>query len=232
VYQDQIMDFPAPEFYYNDFYTAEKIDGWIDVLVPADEHNLILVFSPTYDDGTDFTRYIALEDGASIPISAELAGIQPTDLGKDQANPAPFGAKTVSDDWETQILEIVRGEAAWQALLEANPDIEPPTAGMEYLIAHIRLRFISSREGRASIYFDNFFSVGSKGEEYRAPMVLSPQTPGRNWISSHIYPGLEVDGWTVLQVSVGETGTIIIFKPDLHAHGMPENNIRYLLAQP
>jgi hypothetical protein len=83
-----------------------------------------------------------------------------------------------------------------------------------------------------SIYNDNCFSEGSKGEEYRAPMVLLPQTPSREWISSHFYPGLEVDGWAVLQVSVGETGTIIIFKPDLHAYGMPYYNIRYLLAQP
>ena len=161
-----------------------------------------------------------------------MAGIQPTDLGKDQANPAPFGAKTVSDDWETQILETVRGEAAWQALLEANPDIEPPVAGMEYLIAHVRLRYISSREGRASIYSDNFFSTGSKGEENWVPNVRLNQTPNRNWISSYFYPGLEVDGWTVLQVAIGETGTVIIFKPDLHAYGMPENNVRYLLVQP
>ena len=116
--------------------------------------------------------------------------------------------------------------------MEANPDIEPPTSGMEYLIAHVRLLYISSREGKASIYSDNFFSIGSKGEEYGAPNVRLIQTPNRNWISGHFYSGLEVDGWTVLQVAIGETDTVIIFNPDLHADGMPYNNIRYLLAQP
>jgi hypothetical protein len=229
VCEDQIDDYPAPEFFYHDFFTAEKLDGWIDLVIPQDERSLILVFSlGNSADGE--SRYIALEEGASLSIPPELAAIQPTDVGADQANPAPYGALTVSDDWELQILETLRGEAAWQARVQANPRVEAPKEGMEYLIASVRLRYISSREGKVYLSSHNFWAQNSSGDQYGSVFLNLPSTPDRTWLKNNFYPGIEAEGWIVMQAAAGGTGTTIIFLPD--GYRGSKTNIRYLQAQP
>ena len=76
--------------------------------------------------------YVALSDGATLPIDPALDQIQPTDLGRNRDQPAPLGETTITDDWEITALEMVRGEAAWSMAHAVNQFNNPQ--GMQRLL--------------------------------------------------------------------------------------------------
>jgi hypothetical protein len=61
VYGDTLDGWPQPEFLYEDMYTAETVEGWVDAVVPVDVKNLVMVLDYTTDDGIRVTRYFKLE---------------------------------------------------------------------------------------------------------------------------------------------------------------------------
>jgi hypothetical protein len=235
VVTDSLVDYPVPELYYTDIYTAEVAEGWTDALVGVDEHNLELVFDKTnernWQDKQRFTFFIALEDGASLTVPPDLAGIQPNDLGKDLQNSAPIGSKVISEDWEITVLETERGTRALEIAQEANQYVPEPDSGMEYIVFKARLRYIGNSATARTIYGDNFQSIGSNGEFYKA-MGYGSTNLKWPWLRGGFYPGGEVVGWLAVLAKIGETSMKVVFKPDIHQSGSPEVNVRYLALEP
>ena len=42
-YGDTMDSWPQPEFLFEDMFTAETVEGWIDAVIPTDEQNLMVV---------------------------------------------------------------------------------------------------------------------------------------------------------------------------------------------
>ncbi len=182
-------------------------------LVGVDEHNLELVFDKTnernWQDKQRFTFFIALEDGASLTVPPDLAGIQPNDLGKDLQNSAPIGSKVISEDWEITVLETERGTRALEIAQEANQYVPEPDSGMEYIVFKARLRYIGNSATARTIYGDNFQSIGSNGEFYKA-MGYGSTNLKWPWLRGGFYPGGEVVGWLAVLAKIGETSMKVV----------------------
>jgi hypothetical protein len=88
-------------------YTGGEVEGWAGYLVSQGENNLILVVED------DPVQYIALDEGASISIPSDLAGIMPTNLGITRNDPALRAEKVTTQDWELSVIDVVRGDDAW-----------------------------------------------------------------------------------------------------------------------
>ena len=74
-------------------YSGGETEGWAAYLVAQGEGNLMLVVDESFNFDSDARRYIALDDGASLEITSDLASIKPTDAGKDRNAPAPRNEK-------------------------------------------------------------------------------------------------------------------------------------------
>lgn len=200
-------------------------EGWASYLIAKGEKNLILVFQELLSLDENSTRYIALDKGASIKISSDLAKIQPTDLGKTRDTPAPRAQKSIFQDWELSINDVVRGADAWTMIQEANQYNDPPADGMEYIAVKIHVRYIGTEDKPASIDGGLFRSTGSAGVLYDQTSASAPDPA----LEIALFPGGQYDGWLVLQAAQGETGMMLVFNPS----GDPsDENQRFISLEP
>ncbi|MBN1641204.1 MAG: zinc-ribbon domain-containing protein [Anaerolineae bacterium] len=229
VYTDRLMDVPAPELVFMDFYTAQQLEGWMDVLVGQDEHNLMLVLSRVLwgEDRGAHVRYVALEEGASLTVPGELAAIPPNDLGTAAAQPAPLGETVVSEDWEIAALQVLRGAEAWAFVQQLSDRNAPPEEGMEYALVEVRVRYIGAEDGARVVSLSSFVALAGDGTTYEAARVRSADAAS-TWMPAGLFPGAARQGWVPLQVPVEDEGTVLRFVPPDVLGGDDQANTRYL----
>jgi hypothetical protein len=190
-------------------YTDGETEGWVSFAVGKGEGNLILIFDELMSFDENSSRFIALDEGASVIMSPELSEIMPTDLGKDRSAPAPFEDNIVTEDWQVNFLEVVRGEAAWTMVQAANQFNDPPADGMEYVVLRVHAKYIGTVDKTEQIDGSYFRTTGSANVVYDNPSVVDPEPA----FDATLYPGGEAEGWVVLQVAQGETSVMAIFEP-------------------
>jgi hypothetical protein len=190
--------------------TGEEVEGWIGNLVFEGEKNLMLVVNDYINHENSALRYIALDDGASLGVSPDLANIKPTSLGLTKDDPAARTTGIITEDWDISVNDIVRGDEAWTMIQEVNQYNAPPDEGMDYIAVKIRARYIGTEDYGTHISNNSFGIIGINYELNRQPQVVPPEPELEYWL----YPGGEVEGWAVYQVAKGETGIRLVFNPD------------------
>ncbi len=216
---------PEPEL-AGELRRGERTEGWGVYLIAADEQQLMLAYDALSEISDAPLRFIALEAGASLSADPALEAIDPTRLGADPREPAPaLRATVVTEDWEITVLEVRRGQAAWDLIVAANPYNDPPAAGREYLAVRVRARSIRPGEDPAWIT-DSAFAVWSGADaEVENPSVVAPEPE----LNATLFAGGEATGWVVVQAAVGDAGARLRFKPWL----TPDDyDTRYFILNP
>ena len=190
-------------------YSGGETEGWSSYLVGVGESNLILIVDELFGFTEENLRFIALDEGASISVPPELSGISPNELGIDRMNPAAFGEKVITEDWEITILGSIRGEEAWTLALNANQFNEPPAEGLEYIALRIHVRYIGTEDKSVHIDDTVFKTTGSENIIYELPMIVEPEPV----FDVSLFPGGETEGWVILLAAKGETGIVAVFEP-------------------
>ena len=211
---------PEPQLDAN-LFNGEETEGWAGYLVAQDEGNLILVVNESMNFNAYANRYIALDEGASISTPTDLASIGSNATGIDNNAPAPRTEKVITHDWEFSIVDAIRGEEAWIMVQEANPFTEPPIECYEYIVVKVHVRYLGKEEKAVNIN-EKYFRYGLIP---RAPNVVSPSPRLDAWL----FPGGEVEGWVVIEVSKGKNNITLIFNPELDGSMY---NDRYISLEP
>jgi len=199
---------PEPQLDAKLYYGGET-EGWVAFLVGKDENNLILIFDDVLSFSNDNVIFIALDDNASIQVPPELYDIKPTSIGTSRAGPAPFGETVTTENWQVKVVEVARGEKAWEMVQQANMFNDPPKEGMEYVVVKIKVRYISTQDKHEYIDDSYFKTTGNANVLYDLPLVVEPHPA----LDVTLYPGGEYEGWVVLQAKKGETGLMLVFEP-------------------
>jgi hypothetical protein len=149
-------------------------------------------------------------------------------LGTSPSHPAPVGVtiKTTIErgeaysapeiyNVEITLLEIIRGDEAKERIKVQSPLNEPPKAGFEFVLAHIRVGYFRRNRGMGGEVYrltkGQFAALSSDGKtEYQIPAVLSQPQP--QLIDSIFSPGESRDGWILLQVPKDDKNPLLIFK--------------------
>jgi hypothetical protein len=108
------------------------------------------------------------------------------------------------------VLEIVRGEKAWDMVKAASPSNRSPDSGMEYIAARIKFVFgIKRAAGDLSygIRDEQFALVSENGRQYQSPSIVVPKPELRG----RLYPGDSLEGWIVLLVSKSDKTPLMSF---------------------
>jgi hypothetical protein len=100
---------------------------------------------------------------------------------------------------EVTLLEIIRGNQAWQRIRQANEFNEPAPPGQEYLLARMRFKLTGgpSPDRQYALWYGAFTAVSQDGRDYPLSDVVVPEPP----IDANLYPGASHEGWAVFQVS-------------------------------
>ena len=149
-------------------------------------------------------------------------------LGSSYSSPVPIGVtiKTTIErgdaysapeiyNVEITLLEIVRGDDAWERTKIQGSLKELPKANFDLALARIKFAYLRRNRGMGGEAYlltrDQFAAISSDGKtEYEIPSVLNQPQP--QLIECAFSPGESRDGWILLQVSKEDKKPLLIFK--------------------
>ena len=197
----------APEFSYDVFPGAE-VEGWATYEVRQADTNLMLRVGSAFEQDRDNVRYLALEAGASLAApGGRLAEQSPT--GAEESTPAEMGVATVGPTWQIEIVQVLRGQDALDAVMEANTFNEAPGGGLEYVLIEVDVRNVGEADEPTGLTEFSFQLFDADGAEYEKPFITVP-SPG---IDVDLYPGGQHRGWIAFEVAAGSSGLLIMVDP-------------------
>lgn len=96
------------------------------------------------------------------------------------------------------VSEIIRGSSAWQKIYATNKYNDPPLEGMEYILAKIRVKYISGPTPETVYEVDHwdYEAVSEDGYVYDRASIVLPEPE----IDADLYPGASHEGWAAFQV--------------------------------
>ncbi len=147
-----------------------------------------------------------------------------TDTLRAQENAAPSGVAvktdvTIGEGYVTRIesiearitvLEVLRGEKAWDLVKASSSSNNPAPTGMEYVASRIRFEYGvkgTPEDLGYAIRGEQFAAVSERGKQYDRPSVLQPKPE----LSGRLYPGESLEGWLVFFVSVDDQRPLLTF---------------------
>ena len=93
------------------------------------------------------------------------------------------------------LLQVLRGNSAWERILEADESAQPPESGFEYLIARVRLEYDPDGAGGTLTYSvkpDDFIIYSEDDREYDRSLVETPKPELSPWTRISGGLGLEL----------------------------------------
>jgi hypothetical protein len=137
------------------------------------------------------------------------------DIGHSRSNPAPIGSPVsiqfeyIVDTYtaEVTVLQLIRGQAAWDAIYDSNRYNDPAPSGYEYVLVKIRFHYISgpTPDTKYDYYYD-FTVVSSQGIELDRPIVVEPEPTLKA-----VYPGATTEGWEAFLVQTDDPAPVLTF---------------------
>ena len=135
-------------------------------------------------------------------------------VGGTRDDPIAFGTTHVFRDAlydyevEVTVTEVIRGSEALNLVKSINRLNTDPSAGKEYMLAKVRVKGISSKNGEKitllPFYHFECASQAGIGYDYKIVYNLEPEI-------SDIYPGGETEGYLCYIVNEGDT-LLIVFR--------------------
>lgn len=150
---------------------------------------------------------------AARPTVTPAAAASPTSesaaprLGLSRSRPFPAEAAAVLPNWTIEVLEVLRGEPAWQALAEANLFNDPAPEGQEYVLVRVAVRFEGS--STRSIAGTDFRLTGQRGIAYFKAYAVTPEP----YLEAELRAGESAEGWSVYLAAQDETELLLMFDP-------------------
>jgi len=160
----------------------------------------------------------------------ELQGViqnpNPT-LGSSQRNPVPIG-KTIKTkiergdrysapviyDLEITLLEIIRGQEAWERVKVQEVFNELTKSGFEYMLVRLKVGFFRRGRGLGGDVYElreGQISTVSADGKTRYEILPVPLQPQPQLLDLSCEPGESHSGWIVLQVPKDEAKPLLLF---------------------
>lgn len=230
VYLDQEMRWPQPEIFFVDMFTAEKMETWIDVIMPVDEDNLMVVVDiEDWETNERHTRFLAVDEGAMVSVSCDPFDQESNDIGINLENPARHGELLVMEHWKVTLLNTIRGESVMDFIHEYDPNHRPPDEGTTYLLAQFRLSYFNREDKPYEIFFDNFSLVDREGSLISSYRTRRPQGGQGVWLNQvKLLPGAEIEGWVVFVVPEDTSDPIVQVNLKEAVWAQNGNALRYI----
>jgi hypothetical protein len=121
-----------------------------------------------------------------------------------------YATGTESIEARITVLEVLRGEKAWDLVKASDSSNRSAPAGMDYVAARIRFEYEArgiQEDQNYAVRSEQFAAVSEKGRQYDRPSIVQPKPE----LSGRLYPGDSLEGWLVLLVSVDDKKPLMTF---------------------
>lgn len=186
-------------------------------------------------DGSTYLPLKAIADILDVPVKwneeerrVEVGELIPEEDGLySRTNPAPLNTAqtyTKTDSYfkdrnytaTIKVIEVIRGEEAWEVLRADGKNSFPPAEGYEYMIVKVDFTLLSKvEEGsvQASSYDFDFYS--SNNEEYNMQTIV--EKAGR--LDTGVFPGGTVEGYVVGNVKKDDPDPKLVYRVESDGTG-------------
>lgn len=132
-----------------------------------------------------------------------------------RSKPIPFGEtfQLVADEakvFTLTLVESVRGEEAWQRILEANQFNEPPPEGMEYLLIYAQVDYVRGPANQVLQLDEWDFRIVSQGQVRKPLSVVEPEPV----FELELFPNASSGGWMVWTVVLDDDAPLLAYGLD------------------
>lgn len=173
------------------------------------------VLTPITYNGSTYLPVRAVGEAVGVKIGWDpetytvlIGEEQPTvTIGSSRTAPAPIGAtlnfskKNIVDNYSgtVKLIQVIRGEAAWQMIQKENMFNSKPAQGMEYVLAKVEVKITQNAKTDAQVSLSeySFTAVSGSGKDYQNPMVVAPAPA----FDAKLYVGASQTGWVALQIA-------------------------------
>lgn len=141
-------------------------------------------------------------------------------LGQSRAFPYVHGDTAVSPDWTVEVLDMLRGDRAWERLHAENMFNEPPPEDQEYVL--LKLAVTSTARGQDEPRL-RLFVTGDQGVVYDG----FPATPPQPRLEYGFERKESKEGWRAFSVHAGEQNLLLGF----HSASSIDDPLTYLALE-
>ncbi len=119
-------------------------------------------------------------------------------------------------DAKITLVEVLRGEKAWDRIRKESASNRQPPAGFEYVLARIRFEYMERGKPGDKPYWlseDQFIAFSSGGDTQYSAATAFIQSPklGRTMRSGDVS-----EGWIILLVPQADRYPFLVFRADVH----------------
>lgn len=118
-------------------------------------------------------------------------------------------------DAKITVVQVVRGEKAWEMLKAISTSNPPPKAGFEYLLARVRFEFsarTSPSHYNYTIDETQFTAMSADGAAYAAASIAEEPMPD---LQGTLKPGDLLEGWITLIVPRADRRPLMLFRANV-----------------
>jgi hypothetical protein len=113
-------------------------------------------------------------------------------------------------DTKITLLQVLRGEKAWERIKAASTSNESPNVGFEYILVHIRFEYFargSPGDCSHELSGAQFTAFSGDGMQYETPSVEPPNPK----LGGKLYSGDSAEGWLAFQVEQDDSKPLMTF---------------------
>jgi hypothetical protein len=114
------------------------------------------------------------------------------------------------------VLETVRGKEAMDRLKAANPEVKPPAAGSDYVLARVKFE-LKGRNVSDNIPLeigkDPLQWISLAGTDLTENDRISVTVP-KSALQGRVKPGESIEGWLAFSVKQNDSKPVMVFDPD------------------
>jgi hypothetical protein len=118
-------------------------------------------------------------------------------------------------DARITVIEVLRGEKAWELLTKQNASNRKPDSGFEYVLARIRFEFAAKGKPGDKNYElrEGQFEAFSSDASIQYP--LAHAVPPNPRLAGTLHSGDSAEGWIVLTVAREDQTPVMVFRADV-----------------
>jgi hypothetical protein len=151
---------------------------------------------------TEFPQNMAVKRDAApiataVSCTIDVEGIGPSEYGQHELH-----------DVRLTVLEVVRGDKAWEIIKAADAANKPADTGLEYFLVRVRFEY-SVQGSQGSIPYTMkqgcFKLYSADNKNYPIPSVTSPKP---ELIGREFYAGSSYEGWMPFVAAINDNPTM------------------------
>jgi hypothetical protein len=171
---------------FSTFDNDLKMTGHIEIAQPTGTADTSRLYDTT-------VKRTATPIGTTVSCTIDVEGVGPSEYGQHELH-----------DVKVTVLEVVRGNKAWELIRAADASNRPVDMGFDYVLARIRFEYsMQSSQGDMPYTLKQgcFKLYSADNKEYPAPSIESPQ-PGL--VGKVFYPGFSLEGWVSFMAATND----------------------------